>query len=336
MNTKKLSLTLIAIALLVLLALPAHAAGDVQVGLTADRAELSVGDPVLLTLAVTHPAGYKIIVPQLPPAWGPFEVRSQSPTTVEANGDGTETTRQTIEVTLFDLGEFQTPELVLTVSDGAGGLAEAAVPPVTLAVVPTLAEDDAELRDIKPQAGLAVPPAWPWVALGLLLAVAVALAGWWLVRRAKDKSFLPVPVADNRLPWQAAYDELRRIEGLDLPGQGDFKEHYSLVTDCLRAYLEAQFGLRATDRTTSELRLVLRHSDLASQHTRRFLDLFSVSDLVKFAKLTPDLAVARRLTAEARLLIDDTRPRAQDELEALLAQDQAPAAPASRFGYQSR
>jgi hypothetical protein len=336
MNTKNLRLTLIAIALLALIALPAHAAGDVQVSLTADRAELTVGDPVLLTLAVTHPAGYQVIVPQLPPVWGPFEVRNQSPATVEANGDGSETTRQTIEVTLFDLGEFQTPELVLTVGDGAGGLAEATVPPVTLAVVPTLAEDDAELRDIKPQAGLAVPPAWPWVAGGLLLAVAVVLAGWWLVRRLQDKSFLPVPTTDNRPPWQVAHDELGRIEALDLPGQGDFKEHYSLVTDCLRAYLEAQFGLRVTDRTTSELRLVLRHSDLAPEHARRFLDLFSVSDLVKFANLTPDLAVARRLTAEARLLIDDTRPRPQDELETLLEQGQAPAARTSRFGYQSR
>ena len=336
MNTKNLRQTLIAVALLAFLALPAHAAGKVQASLTADRSELSVGDPVLLTLAVTHPAGYQVIVPQLPPAWGPFEVRNQSPATVEANADGTETTRQTIEVTLFDLGEFQTPELVLTVGDGAGGLAEATVPPVTLAVVPTLAEDDAELRDIKPQAVLTVPPTWPWVAGGLLLVVAVAVAGWWLVRRAQNKSFFPVPAVDNRPPWQVAYDELGRIEGLDLPGQGSFKEHYSLVTDCLRAYLEAQFGLRATDRTTSELRLVLRHSDLASEHARRFLDLFSVSDLVKFAKLTPDLAVARRLAAEARLLIDDTRPRPQDELEALLEQGQAPAAPASRFGYQSR
>ena len=66
------------------------------------------------------------------------------------------------------------------ISDGAGQVFEEVAPSVSLAVVPTLAEEDNELRDIKPQAGLNVPAAWPWIAGGLLLAVGLFTA-WRVV-----------------------------------------------------------------------------------------------------------------------------------------------------------
>ena len=47
-----------------LFAVVTHARADepVEATLTADRAELTVGDPVQLTLEVTHPDGYQIII----------------------------------------------------------------------------------------------------------------------------------------------------------------------------------------------------------------------------------------------------------------------------------
>ena len=318
MNRRQLALSLLLIAVLFVIALPANAAGGVQapdgvqspngvqVTLTADRNELTVGDPVVLALEVTHPAGYQVIIPKLEQVWGDFEVRSQSAATTTANDDGTETTRQTIEVTLFNLGDFETLPLPLTIGDGAGQVFEEIVPSALLSVVPTLAEDDSELRDIKPQAGLNLPVTWPWIVGGLLLAAGLAVAGWWAYRRWRGEPFL-APVVDNRPPWQVAYDELTRIEGLGLLDQRRFKEYYTLVTDCLRTYLEAQFNLQVFERTTSELRVTLRRSDLAPEQARHFLDLFSGSDLVKFAKFVPDVESGRRLIEEARELVTDTK-----------------------------
>ena len=314
------SIPLSILALLILLVVPVQAADGIEAALTPDRAELTVGDPVQLTLEVTHPAGYQVIIPKLDQAWGDLEVRGQSQAATTANDDGTETTRQTIEVTLFSLGEFETPALPLTISDGAGQVLEEVVPSVSLAVIPTLAEEDNELRDIKPQAGLAVPAVWPWIAAGLLLAAVVAVAGWWAYRRWRGEPFLPA-VVDNRPPWQVAYDELARIEGLGLLEHGRFKEYYTLVTDCLRTYLENQFDLSVFERTTSELRATFRQSDITPDHARRLLDLFTESDLVKFAKFTPDLATAQKLTGEARQLVDDTRPAPESELETFLSDD---------------
>jgi uncharacterized membrane protein (DUF2068 family) len=343
MNKRSIVLPLSVLVLLALFVVPvAAAAGDVQVTLTADRNELAVGDPVRLTLEVTHPAGTQVIVPQLEQVWGELEVRSQSGATTTANDDGTETTRQTIEVTLFNLGEFETPELPLTISDGAGQVFEEVAPSVSLAVVPTLAEEDSELRDIKSQASLNVPAAWPWIAGGLALAVVAAIAGWWAYRRWQGKPFL-APAADNRPPWQVAYDELARIEGLGLLDQRRFKEYYTLVTDCLRTYLERQFDLSVYERTTTELKAVLRQSNLEPEPARLLLDLFAESDLVKFAKFTPDLRAAHHLAGEARELVTLTRPSQESELATFLGEEQnptgnkPPSAPVatSQLGYES-
>jgi hypothetical protein len=298
----------LAVMILLILALTAGqvwAADGVEVRLTPERNELTVGDPVQLTLEVNHPAGTQVIIPQLDPEWGNLEVRSQSPATVVANDDGTETTRQVIEVALFDLGEFETPTWSVTIRDEAGQVFEEAIPSIALKVVPTLDPEDNELRDIKPQAGLAVPPTWPWLAGGVVMVAALAVGGWWAYRRWRGQPLL-APAIDSRSPRQVAYDELARIEGLGLVEQGRLKEYYTLVTDCLRTYLEQEFSLPVFERTTSELRILFRGSRLAPEHSRRFLDLFVESDLVKFAKFRPGPETARMRLGEARELVTVT------------------------------
>jgi hypothetical protein len=308
MHQKRLFfLFLTVIVIITALVTPVAAAENIVVSLTPKQTELRVGDPVELTLAVTHPTGYQVIIPQLEQNWGPFEVRAQSQATTVDNGDNTSTTSQTLTVTLFNLGTFETPSLPLTITDGTGQMVEEVAPPVSLTVIPTLAEGDTELTDIRPQAGMEVPAVWPKVMAGTLVVVVVAIGGWWLYRRWRGKPFF-AQVVDNRLPYQVAFDALDQIEGLDLPGQGEFKEHYTLVTDVLRLYLEKQFQVHTFDRTTTELKQSLQRSTLSAEHIQRTIEFFFESDLVKFAKFTPTLPEARQLTKEARLLVELTRP----------------------------
>lgn len=308
MKKKLLASTFLIMMIFVVLVIPIQAAGGVEVTLTPKQDQLAVGDLVELTLEVKHPVGYQVIIPKLGQTWGNFEVRNQSQATTSPNDDGTETTRQTITVTLFDLGTFETPTWPLTISDGSGQVTEEAVPAVSLTVNPLRAEEDTTLRDIRPQAAMVVPSILPSIAIGLVVATVIAGSGWWLYRRWRVKRGL-VRVVDNRPPYQVAYDELDRIAGLNLPEQGLFKEHYTLVTDCMRTYLEQQFHLHTFDRTTTELRVELKRSPISPDHARRFIDLFSESDLVKFAKLKPEAAEARQLIGAARALVSLTKPQ---------------------------
>ena len=94
-----------------------------------------------------------------------------------------------------------------------------------------------------------------------------------------------------------------------LPDNGQFKEHYSLVTDTLRIYLETQHRIPATDRTTSELKQELAYTRVDPEQTRVLINLFSDADFVKFAKLIPDRDDAYHLLEDAGLFVKATRPR---------------------------
>ncbi len=294
---------LVLIALLLLAIAPAAAQGDgpVTATLSAPDGQLTVGAPIPLTLALTHPAAYQVILPTLPDAWGDFAVVSQSPAVVVDNADGTATTTLQIDARLFQPGAFSTPALEVSVTDGQGGLQKVLAAPAAVSIASVLQEGDTELRDIKSQAALPIPAAWPWIAAGLAAVALIAVVMWQARRRRKL-------AVDNRHAHEVALDGLRIVEGLRLPEQGRFKEHYTLVSDTVRIYVERRFGVPALERTTGEIRPDLARVDMAPEVSALLLAFLQESDLVKFSKWTPDVAGAHQLLAHGRIIIEATKP----------------------------
>jgi len=288
----------------------AFASEGINATLTAPEGDLTVGDVIPLTLTVTHPQGYRVLPLQFQDsAWGELEVRETAPPQVVANSDGTETTTQTIYTTLWTPGEYTTPELSLGVSDTAGEIHEISAAPLSLNLVSVLVEGDTELRDIKPQTTLPLPAIWPWVVGGLLIALLVAVIAGWLLRRwwLHRKAVL-ANAPDNRLPHEVALDELAQIEGLNLPSQQRYKEHYTLVSDVLRQYVDKVFQIPTLDRTTGEIRRSLRLVDFNPESKQQLIEMLYEADLVKFAKVQPEVAMARDYLGQARHFVDETRP----------------------------
>jgi hypothetical protein len=276
--------------------------GPVTATLSAPKGKLTVGDSIRLTLAVTHPTGYQVILPEVAPAWGDFTVVSRSPATTTASTDGAETTTATIDARLFQPGLFRTPPLEVTVTDGQGGLQVVTAAPAAVTIGSVLQEGDTKLRDIKPQAALPIPAAWPWIAAGLAAATAVTGVIAWRMRRRRKA------VVDNRLPHEVALDNLAIIEGLRLPEQNRFKEHHTLVSNTVRTYVELRFGIPALERTTGEIRPDLARAELSPEVTASLIAFLQESDLVKFSRWTPDVESARELLAQGRLIVETTRP----------------------------
>jgi hypothetical protein len=294
---KLIPLIIMIIALLAVGGAAAQEPGSVTITPSTDS--VTVGDPVILTVTVTHPAGAQVLMPQLEPNWGSFIVRSQSPVTTVDNGDGTAAATQTIDVRLFAPGAFETPPLAVSIADSSGQLTEISAPPVAVTVNSVLAAGDTELRDIKPQAVL--PAALTWPALIAAIGALIATAIWFVARRVKA-------AFDNRLPHEAALDALTAVEKERLPENGRFQEHYTLVTDTLRAYVEQTQSVQATDRTTAEIQKELQKSSLTKEQAQQFSRILAESDLVKFAKFIPDLESAHALVSEAKQFVEATKP----------------------------
>ena len=292
----------------------------VRVSLTSDRAALTVGELVTLTLEVTHPADHVVVVPRLGPEWGPFEVLSQTPAQTYSNADGTETTSQRMEITLFAPGTFETPDLSLSVRAPDGGVERVFPLPVRLTVDSVLSGSDDTLKDIRPPADLS-PPSWRQPAAlaiaALAIAAVLASGSHFIHRRLQGRGEQAVSTEDARTPWEAAVQEIDRIDRLDLPGDGRFKEHYTLVARVIQGYVRAMYvedagRPDATDMTTEEIGSAIRRSSLDRKNARLVVDLLLEADLVRFSNYSPSAFQAYGALQSARDIVKGTKPVGED------------------------
>jgi hypothetical protein len=275
----------------------AVAQGDISAEVTAVQPVAHIGEPIQLRVEVHHPAGWRVIVPPLDKTWGDFEVQEQSAPVVTEIESGRESSQMTLTVMAWQLGEFSTPELVITVANGEGELVEVTADPVTIQVETVLTGDDLALRDIKPQAVLPLAVWWPWLA-GLLGLVGILSVLWW-----RGRAVTAVPFVDNRLPYQVALDELYEIAASGLAEKGNFKRYYTQTTDVLRHYLDDTLSLQTEEQTTGEIRQTIQPLAWQNEDKKLLLNLLNEADLVKFAKVKPTVADAQRATGEAKKVV---------------------------------
>lgn len=301
----------IMIPLLILLALAlvgpvaAQSANPVEASLTVAGDERNVGDPIEVTLSVKHPADYHVIFPELDQEWGDFVVSSQSPPVTTATDNGLEITSQVIDLRLFSPGTFTTLPLPVSVVNTAGQMSEVVAQPIPIQITSVLVEGDTNLRDIKPQAELPFLNLLPWIVGGLVILLVVAAVTYFIRRGQRRRELAAI---DNRLPHEVALDELDLIEGLALPDAGRFKEHYSLVSDCVRLYMEKRYDIPMLERTTGEIQSGLRQTNIEPSAAGQYLSLLDISDLVKFSKFTPEAASAYAMLSSARQIVQITMP----------------------------
>ena len=302
----------VCIALGVSSALPVSAqSAPVQLSMIVEKADksesedINVGDLFVITLFATYPPDHFVIFPQVPDRWGEeFEVRSQSSQPATQNDDGTVTSSVQIEAVLFSTGQIPTPELSVAIRKPDGEIINRPVNPIDVTVSRVLPEDsDSELIDIKPQAELPVPPD-PLGALrdregSAVLAVFVgmglaALAVYlWSLMRAPA-------YPDLSTPAETALAELDRIAALPLVSGPDFKDRYTLVSDCLRNYLWGQFSVPAPELTTHQTMRSIETKDTAESESNVLRHVLEECDLVKFARFLPDAKDASRVIERSR------------------------------------
>ena len=121
---------------------------------------------------------------------------------------------------------------------------------------------------------------FPWVA-GILLAMA-AIAGlvYYIIRRRKDAA----EAAASDPPHIRALRQLDKLRGEKYWKPEQQKFFYSGVTDALREYIAARYGVGAMEMTTAEIFEDLKGSDIPADLFAEMKELFERADFVKFAK----------------------------------------------------
>ena len=94
------------------------------------------------------------------------------------------------------------------------------------------------------------------------------------------------------------------------------KQFYSGVTDALREYIVARYGVGAMEMTTAEIFEELRKADLQDDLYREMKDLFERADFVKFAKYTAtDADNATVLPQAVRFVTTTYQAEVEEEVE---------------------
>lgn len=281
-------------------------AGPVQVEATLTETAGRVGDQIGLRLSVTHHYQTRIDFPTLRDKLGTLEVLGAKLLPPTRYLDGSQVSVMEYTITGFLPGRHDIPPLSISYVDPQGERGTIVISPsLTLEVTSVLANlADETIRDIKPPVTIPPNPASYAYTAGLLtlgvgvLGLSVMLYRRW--PRGLHPRFLP---ARALTPEEEARQELNRIATLDLPERMDFAPYYSLISTCIRRYVDARLGLDALGSTTSELRKTMERREVDRWLARVVNGLLEECDAAKWAHYEPASArAARALTIAFEIL----------------------------------
>lgn len=261
----------------------------VQVSATADSSRIMIGSQFHLQLTAKQKAlaGWRINFPIVADTFNHFEVVSRSKIdTVTDNSSTTYT--QTITLTSFDSGYWQIPPFRFDlISNSSGQVSTDSSAAIGIAVN-TVAVDTTQ--PFKPIKSLRSVP-WSWrdylkyILFGIgILALLIIL---FLYFRHKPKKTIPTPAPSGETPYERALKKLKQLEQEKTWQQGQVKLYYSNLSDTMREYVAAQYGIMAMEQTTDEFLRSIREIPILNQQKEKWQHLLQTADLVKFAKLQP-------------------------------------------------
>ena len=161
---------------------------------------------------------------------------------------------------------------------------------------------------------------WGAAALLLLAAALYALVRWLRSRGKRlGDLFKPAPPLP---PHVAAIRALEALHNQKLWQNNRHKQYYSGLTDILRTYIAARWGIGAMEMTSDEIIAAMRPVELPDKARMDLTAILRDGDLVKFAKATPpaeeneaDYLKACYFVEETKLVEENTPTEGPDAMD---------------------
>lgn len=283
------------LALLFLLASTIVSAQALSVDATIDTSKLRIGEQAKIDLYLNYAAKADIKV-----QWPTFgdtiteKVEVISVTPIDTTfPDKTNSTRllqhQQITISVYDSGYYVIPGFKFIVNNDTANPVFTKPLFVEVHTVPT-DTSAAKTKDIKPP--LEEPFNWKWYinyiygGIAAIIAItAIIIVSYYLGRRKKQ--VIEEPSKPKVPAHLTALAMLERIRQEAVWKEGRIKEYYSAISDTIRTYIEERFHVFALESTTDEIMSAFRSQVVDQESKEKLQQILSLSDLVKFAKLSP-------------------------------------------------
>ena len=148
---------------------------------------------------------------------------------------------------------------------------------------------------------------WLLAAMGLTVGILLLMSFYNnkpIIKRIKIEAKVPAHVR--------AMDGIEELRVSGGARSEDAKEYYTRLTDLVREYINERFGFNATEMTSDEILEHLTES-CSKDSLKELADLFSTSDMAKFAKFKPLLGENDRNLVTALDFVKDTMVEVPDE-----------------------
>ncbi len=270
----------------------------VQLGFALDRDTVTVGDHVTLIVRVLAPHGAQFAFPAGPDTAhkaGAYPAELIGKRVTAMQGD---TAVAGYRLATWDVGAqtVNIPDVVVTYRGRQQLVPISGVSLFVRSVLPR----DTTLRKPKPARDVIALTSFDWRKwLPLLVLLLLALLGWWLWRRYRQRAAMPLD------PYQRARAEFARV-AREHPAEREPAMHLAGMVDVMRDYLAARVTGVRRSYTTSELLPKLK---LESEAERSLPAMLDRTDLVKFARETTTPVEARSAGDAARAIVDSVEAR---------------------------
>jgi hypothetical protein len=280
----------------------------VRVTTAVEPKDVTIGQPFRFTIRIESDPGVEVAVPLLTERLGDHAIVDFGHQDPVERADGKRVSEHWYDLVAYETGSQYVPAITLGYKTAVGGDAQRLDTPKAVVNVESLittaggADDVPDIREAVP---IVAPGEWAaWAAAGV--AAAAALLAYLGYRRWRGGR------AERRAPLRPAHElALEALAGLrlrQLIERGEYEAFYVAVTDIVRRYIEARFGLRAPEMTTDEfLAAAQRSRDLVSTHRAALQDFLAEADLVKFARYVPTRERAERAWSAADEFVRSTK-----------------------------
>lgn len=287
-------------------------ASQVSVRAQIDSTRILVGDQAVITLSVSKQRNANVIFPVIKDtiAKGIEVVGITNRDTVDEKND-MQTVSQRIVVTGFDSTLALIPPFVFFYNGDSIETDELSLKVLPISV-DTIKKD---IRDIKPI--YKAPINWKFIielVLLILIVIAVLILAYRYYKKYHSQHLHNVEEKQVPAdPYALAISKLDRIKAEKLWQKGEVKRFYTDITYVLREYIKYRYGIDAHEMTSDEILDNLKQSEkfaLCEDKNLVFNDfqqILSLSDLVKFAKVTPTFSDDELAISTAYDIVEHTR-----------------------------
>lgn len=295
--------------------MPTLKAQSITAKVVLDSSKMVIGDQITMHVTVDQPKDAKVVFPSYKDTIaGKLEIVKILKRDTTLIGKNIRV-HQAYLITCFDSGSYHINSLALAYQ--LGNIKDTLrLASLDLNVNTLPVDTTKEIRDIRSPYKIKFSLIDIWIPLVIVLgSFFIIFIVWYLIKfRKKGNFFFPAkPFVPS---YVLALEELDSLRNEKLWQNNKIKLYYTRLTEIIRNYIQNRYGINALEMTSDEILVALKDLRLDDNQPIELLqNMFSISDMVKFAKAEP-LPEANEIgLLNAYQFVNNTKPVETIKLE---------------------